>query len=262
MNVDSITALLKACGLESELSLPPAVTLQSLDAALEESRPKALTFLKDKGVEKLGHRQKLVNEFSKAKREERLNLNGSETTAPPAASPASAGSAAIDVSDATAPIGPAKPQPRVGQYRWLVDISGWEPGPAEWTLLLMQLPEEESTKVMKFRFVADQKRALVSRFLQRRACFEATGVAWKAVEITRTKGGKPFMKNKPAPPKTAGLSANWNFNVSHEGKFVALAAESRMVCGVDVSAPEESRGGKKRDVNEQLNLMKGRTSCA
>ena len=31
--------------------------------------------------------------------------------------------------------------------------------------------------------------------------------------------------------------------VSHEGKYVALAAEPRMVCGVDVAAPEEARAG-------------------
>ena len=34
---------------------------------------------------------------------------------------------------------------------------------------------------------------------------------------------------------------NWNFNVSHEGKYVVLAAEPRLVCGVDVAAPEEQR---------------------
>jgi 4'-phosphopantetheinyl transferase len=115
---------------------------------------------------------------------------------------------------------------------------------------------------MKFRFTADQKRALVSRLLQRRACFEATGVPWKSVSIARTKGGKPFMANKPmggAAP--ASLAPNWNFNVSHEGKYVVLAAEPNALCGVDVAAPEESRAlAKKRAFSEQLDMMKGQLS--
>ena len=164
----------------------------------------------------------------------------------------------VDVTDSSEPAAPApKPTAAVGQYRWLVDISEWEPGPAEWQLLLKQLPAEDSTKVMKFKFVADQKRALVSRFLQRRACHEATGVPWKAVEIVRTKGGKPFMNNKPKAAGS-GLHANWNFNVSHEGKYVALAAEPRLVCGVDVAAPEEARAGAKaRELDDTLEMMKG-----
>jgi len=154
---------------------------------------------------------------------------------------------------------PAAAAAAPGQLRWLVDITSWEPSNAEWQLLLNALPEEESTKVMRFKFVADQKRALASRYLQRRACFETTGVPWSSVQIVRTKGGKPFMKNKPA--SIAGVHANWNFNVSHEGKYVVLAAEPRMVCGVDVAAPEEARAGaKKKPISDLLNTMKGQLS--
>ena len=39
----------------------------------------------------------------------------------------------------------------------------WEPKPAEWKFLLDALPKEDAEKVMKFKFVADQKRAIVSR---------------------------------------------------------------------------------------------------
>jgi 4'-phosphopantetheinyl transferase len=153
---------------------------------------------------------------------------------------------------ATAPVS------RPGVYRWLVDISTWEPKNPEWKMLLAGLPPEDAEKVMKFRFVADQKRALVSRYLVRRACFEATGVPFDRVRVERTKGGKPFMANKPrGSANFAGLHANWNFNVSHEGKYVVLAAEPVMVCGVDVAAPEEQRAGAKaRPITEHLDLMK------
>ena len=71
--LNNLGDLLAACGLTGELALPPAVTLGGLDALIEaEGRPKALSFLKDQGVDKLGQRQKLVNELSKAKREGRL----------------------------------------------------------------------------------------------------------------------------------------------------------------------------------------------
>lgn len=51
--------------------------------------------------------------------------------------------------------------------RWAVDTSAWEPGEDEWRVLLETLPEEDATRVMKFHFKDDQKRALVSRLLQR-----------------------------------------------------------------------------------------------
>ena len=129
---------------------------------------------------------------------------------------------------------------------------------------------------MKFHFVDDQKRALVSRLLQRRACFEATAVPYDQVQIERTKGGKPFMANKPpASPAPSGAAdggsssggaargPNWNFNVSHEGRYVALATESTMVCGVDVAAPEAARPGrKKRSVDENLKMMVGQLTAS
>ena len=260
--VNSLAELLQHCGLDGELSPPPALTLGSLDAQLEEGRPMALAYLKEQGFEKLGQRQKVVNEFSKAKREGRIPPQAMRALAVPSA-PAEPTKLAepVDVSE-EAPAAAAAPAPAApGQLRWLVDISDWEPCHAEWQLLLGALPEEDATKVMRFRFTADQKRALTSRYLQRRACFETTGVPWASVEIARTKGGKPFMNNKPSPPARAGLHANWNFNVSHEGKYVAFAAEPRMVCGVDVAAPEEARAGKKkRPFSETIEMMKGQLS--
>ena len=87
--------------------------------------------------------------------------------------------------------------------------------------------------------IARSNLARFDRLLQRRACFEATGVAWKSVAIARTKGGKPYMANKPAhsPAAFAASSAaaassapkNWNFNVSHEGKYVVLAGMPRKI---------------------------------
>ena len=71
--------------------------------------------------------------------------------------------------------------PPHGMLRWLVDIRAWEPSDAEWNLLLGLISEEESTKAMRMVRPVDRKRALLSRLLQRRACFEATGVSYEQV---------------------------------------------------------------------------------
>ena len=69
-------------------------------------------------------------------------------------------------------------------------------------------------QVESFRFKDDQKRALLSRLLQRRCVSVALGVPWDKVRIKRTKAKKPF---------AVGVSArahapNFNFNVSHEAR--------------------------------------------
>lgn len=51
--------------------------------------------------------------------------------------------------------------------RWAVNTSVWKPAAPAWLLLLGMLPEEDATKVMKFHFRDDQKRAMASRLLQR-----------------------------------------------------------------------------------------------
>lgn len=140
-------------------------------------------------------------------------------------------------------------------YRWLVDIDAWhvEVGDTEWKYLLKRcVSEDEATKVMKFMQAPDKKRALISRLLQRRACHEAFGIACADVTIERTKGGKPFLSNKPRP---APAARNWNFNVSHEGRFVALASEPYAVCGIDVAAPSVTRDRKPKPMSEQLRYM-------
>jgi 4'-phosphopantetheinyl transferase len=143
-----------------------------------------------------------------------------------------------------------------GVLRWLVDISTWQPTESEWQQLLQVIPEDEVSKVMRYMYEEDRKRALVSRLLQRRACFECTGVPYLRVSIERTKGGKPFMANKP-PSSGPGMrvAANWNFNVSHEGKYVVLAAEPNVVVGVDVAASFDRRGSMKDRIEEHLQVF-------
>ena len=68
-------------------------------------------------------------------------------------------------------------------------------------------------QVEAFRFKDDQKRALVSRLLQRQCVSAAMSLSWESVQIKRTKGRKPFVMNKTMDRSGA---PNFNFNVSHE----------------------------------------------
>ncbi|KAJ1618898.1 hypothetical protein T492DRAFT_916452 [Pavlovales sp. CCMP2436] len=123
--------------------------------------------------------------------------------------------------------------------RWAVDVYAWEPGAAEWAYLIGLLPADEAERVCHFVFRDDQKRALVSRLMQRRCAQEVLCVRGAAsVPIGRTKGGKPFVRAAVARPAAA---PNFNFNVSHEGAWVVLASEPSLLVGVDVAAPQEAR---------------------
>ncbi|KAL1524499.1 hypothetical protein AB1Y20_019393 [Prymnesium parvum] len=160
--------------------------------------------------------------------------------------------AQLDVAVSISVPTPSRPKPDHGVLRWIVDISTWSPAPEEFDFLLSTLQEEEQAKVVRYKFEMDKKRALVSRLLQRRACAEATGVKQSEVIIQRTKGAKPYMANRPH----ADSLPNWNFNVSHEGNYVAIAAEPSLLCGVDVAAPEQVRSKAGRSLESIFQLFK------
>lgn len=121
--------------------------------------------------------------------------------------------------------------------RWAVDISVWACKEAEWQFLLGLLPSDDRTAVQRFKFRDDQKRALVSRLLQRQCVAAALGVPFAEVAIQRTKGRKPFFAGRISRPE----APNFNFNVSHEGDYVVLASEPICICGIDVAAPQQIR---------------------
>ncbi|KAG1661534.1 hypothetical protein FOA52_000044 [Chlamydomonas sp. UWO 241] len=129
----------------------------------------------------------------------------------------------------------------LGVLRWAVDSASWEPSAGEFDACLGLLPSEERDAVRRFIKEDDRKRAVVSRLLQRAAVCAVCDVDIADVNIARTKGRKPFTTN--AKPHGA---PNFNFNVSHEGNFTALAADPLCVVGIDVAAPNQvrRRGGE------------------
>ena len=128
------------------------------------------------------------------------------------------------------------------ELRWVVDISEWRPLPDEMNSMLDLLPETERANVLKFKLAADVRRAVISRLLQMLCCHTVLGQSPRdgAVRISRTKGGKPYESGGAARPPGA---PNFNFNVSHDGDYVLLAADPALLLGVDVTAPFERRIG-------------------
>lgn len=107
----------------------------------------------------------------------------------------------------------------MARLRLAVDVGRWDPSPREFDFLCSLLPDSEAEECRKFKFFDDQKRALVSRLLQRHVATVALGIPFQAVVIKRTKGRKPYIANEgvdrsPCP--------NFNYSVSHEVCFCVV----------------------------------------
>lgn len=125
------------------------------------------------------------------------------------------------------------------RVRWAVNNLSWQPLDQELVFLVSILPAEEAAGVRRFKLREDQKRALLSRLLQRACVHKLFGVEWNEIRLERTKGRKPFYARQDFIPE----APNFNFNVSHEGDFVVLASEPICIVGIDVSAPQQIRRG-------------------
>ena len=141
----------------------------------------------------------------------------------------------------------------VGAVRWVVRLSSFVVDGAtatskEFNWLLDELVKEPSERaaVRKFKFEADQKRALLARLLARHACRAVLGAE---CGIARTEGGKPHAYPVPAVAAGARACPNFNFNVSHEGDYVIAASEPVALCGADVCSADHlcRRGPPSRD---------------
>ena len=111
-----------------------------------------------------------------------------------------------------------------GRLRLAVQTTSWEPDAGAWERLLSLLPTEDAAACTRFRQREDQKRALVSRLLQRAAAASAGITRFEAATsaaapsspppaFARTRGNKPYL----AVPSTRPPHApHWNYSVSHE----------------------------------------------
>ncbi|CAN1185881.1 L-aminoadipate-semialdehyde dehydrogenase-phosphopantetheinyl transferase [Linum perenne] len=119
--------------------------------------------------------------------------------------------------------------------RWIVDISEWNPSPADFSRAVILLPRHEHSSIARFVKAEDRKRALVSRLLQYSLVNEVMGIGFDEIVIKRTLEGKPYLvsQEQECDRVQAGLP-NFNFNVSHHGDYVAIASEPLCLVGVDI----------------------------
>ena len=135
--------------------------------------------------------------------------------------------------------------------RWVVNVHHWQPTRVEWLFLQSLLPNADVLDVEKLHRIADRKRGLVSRLMQRRCVALTRGIDDQSVRIARTKGSKPF--DAGSAPACDDDAPNFNFNVSHEGDYVVLASDPVLLIGIDVSAPFDRRdAGPPLGDSEQL----------
>ncbi|OQR97582.1 L-aminoadipate-semialdehyde dehydrogenase-phosphopantetheinyl transferase [Achlya hypogyna] len=109
---------------------------------------------------------------------------------------------------------------------WYLDVGAWAPTGDEWDELLGYLLPEDKERILRFRFDKDRKFALCSRLLQFRLVHESFHTPYWTINLARTQHGKPFWPDCPNP--------HWNYNVSHQGAVVAIAAADNVRIGIDV----------------------------
>ncbi|KMS95447.1 hypothetical protein BVRB_008120 [Beta vulgaris subsp. vulgaris] len=117
-----------------------------------------------------------------------------------------------------------------GVQRWIVDISEWNPSPAQFCSAVSVLPQHQQSFITRYVKMEDRKRALVSRLLQYAIIHEVLEIPFDEIIIRSTVEGKPYVHFDRMRPKFR----NFNFSVSHHGNFVAIASEPFCLAGLDI----------------------------
>jgi 4'-phosphopantetheinyl transferase len=137
--------------------------------------------------------------------------------------------------------------------RWGVNFERWQPTEEEWSAALALVSPAERERIGRFkrptrhagllvgRHNPDAKSALVGRLLILVAAAHThPHVPLDAFRFERTAQGKPYLCLGTPHNVEAGDCPQgcFNFNVSHAGEWVVLAAESTCLVGVDVMKVE------------------------
>jgi len=172
---------------------------------------------------------------------------------------------------------PPPPPPRRTQ-RWAFHFGSWQPTDEEWQQALALLPREEQERIGRFkrpthdhgmlvgRHNPDAKSSLAGRLFILLAAAEACpGVPLSQLLVKRTPEGKPYLspsREGAAEAEAAGMVAGkggrerkqFNFNVSHAGEWVVLAAEPLDLVGADVMKVELR--GRDPSIHEFFHCMR------
>lgn len=119
--------------------------------------------------------------------------------------------------------------------RWAFNWKEWNPSKTDFAYAISCVQLEEKERLARYVFRKDIRASLIGRLMMRKFVHEYAHVPYNDIILTRDANSKPILGN--------GFS-NFNFNVSHQGDYTVMAAETRNVTlGVDVMKLEYT-GGK------------------
>jgi 4'-phosphopantetheinyl transferase len=135
--------------------------------------------------------------------------------------------------------------------RWACNFERWQPTEAEWSAALALVSPSEQDRIGRFkrptrhagllvgRHNPDAKSALVGRLLiLLAAAHHRPHAPLDALRFERTPQGKPYLALDAGESAGPVATEHFNFNVSHAGEWVVLAAETTHLIGVDVMKVE------------------------
>ncbi|KAG2177165.1 hypothetical protein INT43_007822 [Umbelopsis isabellina] len=103
------------------------------------------------------------------------------------------------------------------------------------------LPAEEQQRVRRYRFEVDRCRSLASQLLRRYLFVKHSKIPWEQLAFETSEFGKPRLANE-------GFE-DIDFNVSHHGDWVVLAACSQGKIGIDVTTRDIPSGSIQDFIN-------------
>ncbi|XP_059820293.1 L-aminoadipate-semialdehyde dehydrogenase-phosphopantetheinyl transferase [Hypanus sabinus] len=122
---------------------------------------------------------------------------------------------------------------KMERVRWAFSFGSWQPRCSEWLLAARSVPEEERERIDRFVFAKDAKAAMSGHLLIRKLIAEKLKIPWNEIQLKRTAKGKPFLAHP-----VLDMIPNFNFNISHQGDYTVLAADSDLQVGVDIMKTE------------------------
>ncbi len=99
--------------------------------------------------------------------------------------------------------------------RWAFDISTWKVTQKDWGRAMMCVGIAERARIRQFKYLSDAKASLAGLLMVRRLMKR---IGEEAAEVRRSPRGRPYLANRK-------FASQWDFNISHHGRFAVLAAE-------------------------------------
>ena len=111
-------------------------------------------------------------------------------------------------------------------------MSKWSPSAEDWGRAMALIQAEERERIVKFRYRVDMMSSLVGRLLLRGFAASVLGLRNTETQFTRTDRGRPVLVQN---------RQGWDYNLSHAGDWVVLAASQGSRVGVDVMRTLDTR---------------------